>query len=237
MTMPRRPSTSPARSRPDAWAVEQRAASGAALPNDLTRKQLQALATALGLPATPPTKELVRTVETKLQPTTRPPRAAPCQSSAADDLEREAVRAAFRLIDANGDGTLSRIEVIKAVRSMPQVRSLLALPASIRQEDGTRDAFERVYQAIDADDSKSITCAEFETYFFPPAKVGAATARPADSGEVVMRALNALQLALLGVSVLLLALCFVASPPPDYRPGEIRTWAEGDRSLLDGFIA
>ena len=33
---------------------------------------------------------------------------------------------------------------------------------------GTRDLFERVYQRMDADDSKSVTLEEFEAVFLPP---------------------------------------------------------------------
>ena len=77
------------------------------------------------------------------------------------------VRAAFKRIDKNGDGTLSRIEVVKALRSDAEVQVLLHLPQKIRQEDGTRDLFERVFQQIDADQSKSITLPEFEAYFLP----------------------------------------------------------------------
>ena len=85
------------------------------------------------------------------------------------------VHAAFKLIDKNGDGVLSRIEVVKALRDSAQVRKLLALPEKIRQEDGTRDLFERVYQSIDTDDSKSITLAEFEAYFSPALRPAAST--------------------------------------------------------------
>ena len=85
------------------------------------------------------------------------------------------VHAAFKLIDKNGDGVLSRIEVVKALRDSAQVRKLLALPEKIRQEDGTRDLFERVYQSIDTDDSKSITLAEFEAYFSPATRPAAST--------------------------------------------------------------
>lgn len=77
------------------------------------------------------------------------------------------VRAAFKRIDKNGDGVLSRIEVVQALRSDAEVRMLLHLPQKIRQEDGTRDLFERVYQQIDTDESKSITLQEFEAYFLP----------------------------------------------------------------------
>ena len=71
------------------------------------------------------------------------------------------VEKAFRLIDANNDGELSRAEVIKACRADERVRTLLGLPRVIRQEDGTRDAFEEVFQRIDADDSKAISLDEF----------------------------------------------------------------------------
>ena len=67
------------------------------------------------------------------------------------------------MIDANGDGVLSRAEVIKACRASERVRTLLGLPKNIRQEDGTRDSFEVVFQKFDADDSKSITLDEFSS--------------------------------------------------------------------------
>ena len=69
--------------------------------------------------------------------------------------------AAFERIDKDGSGTLSRIEIIQACKIDPGVRSLLGIPAAIRQEDGSRDALELVFQAIDKDGSKAITLAEF----------------------------------------------------------------------------
>ena len=82
-------------------------------------------------------------------------------ASAAAPLELDDIAEAFSLIDANGDGVLSRAEVIKACRASERVRTLLGLPKNIRQEDGTRDSFEEVFQKFDADDSKSITLDEF----------------------------------------------------------------------------
>ena len=70
----------------------------------------------------------------------------------------------FEQLDKDKNGTLSRIEVIKSLRSNKEVQALLRLPSRIRQEDGTRDAFESVFQAIDRDDSKSISKAEWHQY-------------------------------------------------------------------------
>ena len=79
--------------------------------------------------------------------------APPAPAPSVPTVER---REAFRLIDKNGNGRLSRAEVIQAVRRDAAVRSLLGLPATIRQEDGTRDVFEKVFQAMDSDDSKEV---------------------------------------------------------------------------------
>ena len=75
--------------------------------------------------------------------------------------------AAFKKIDKNGDGRLSRAEVIQALRKDPEVRKLLGLEEfeTIRQEDGSRDAFEKVFQALDADSNKMIDEREFCRFF------------------------------------------------------------------------
>jgi len=93
-------------------------------------------------------------------------------------------RRAFELIDKDGNGKLSRAEVILAVRRDVAVRVLLGLPATIRQEDGSRDAFERVFQAIDADDSKQIDAREFERFVCSLAPPVTAAAADADADVV-----------------------------------------------------
>ena len=47
----------------------------------------------------------------------------------------------------------------------------LGLPHVIRQEDGSRDAFEAVFQRFDVDDSKSITEEEFVSVMLGTAQV------------------------------------------------------------------
>ena len=60
----------------------------------------------------------------------------------------------------------------EACRTDPEIRSLLGLPMHIRQEDGSRDAFEAVFQRLDADDSKSIDLREFIDVFGPAPEAG-----------------------------------------------------------------
>ena len=47
-------------------------------------------------------------------------------------------------------------ELLIALRRDAAVARFLHLPARVRQEDGTRDTFERRFQAIDKDESKKI---------------------------------------------------------------------------------
>ena len=88
-------------------------------------------------------------------------------SVAADPaVALEVIRSAFNLIDKNNDSVLSRIEVIKALRGSVVVRLLLQLPQYIKQEDGTRELFEQMFQEIDIDNSNDISLHEFGNYFY-----------------------------------------------------------------------
>ena len=68
------------------------------------------------------------------------------------------------MIDTSGDGLLSAAEVIKAVRTNPRVAHMLGLDY-VRQEDGSRDAFERTFQEMDSDGNRKIDRSEFVAYF------------------------------------------------------------------------
>ena len=72
---------------------------------------------------------------------------------------------AFAKIDKNGNGELSRAEVIKACKADAELRAMLNLPQHIREGDGSREAFERIFQQMDADDDKVITFDEFHSFF------------------------------------------------------------------------
>ena len=58
-------------------------------------------------------------------------------------------------------------QVRKALRDSEDVRTLLQLLQAIQQEAGTCLVFEKARLAIESDDSKSITLAEFQAHFVP----------------------------------------------------------------------
>ena len=75
--------------------------------------------------------------------------------------EAGSLRALFDFMDKNGDGKVSRIEMIQALRKDPNTRKYLGLPAHFRQGSPEHAAFEAVFQRLDADGSREITWAEF----------------------------------------------------------------------------
>ena len=56
-------------------------------------------------------------------------------------------------------------EVIQACRHDHRVREALQLPERIRQEDGSRDKFEQVFQKMDVDDSNAVDIDEFIVFW------------------------------------------------------------------------
>ena len=67
---------------------------------------------------------------------------------------RADVDAAFARTDTNGDGKISRTELVRACRLDDGMRALLGLPVQIQLEDGTRDAFERLFGRLEEDSKK-----------------------------------------------------------------------------------
>jgi Ca2+-binding EF-hand superfamily protein len=73
------------------------------------------------------------------------------------------LRAIFARADRNGDGQLTRAELILRLRDDTELAQMLRLPASVG--DGERGAFEAVFQAMDVDESKGVSAEEFDLYF------------------------------------------------------------------------
>lgn len=78
--------------------------------------------------------------------------------------ERE-LREIFERCDQDGDGKLNKRELIKALRVDKDIAIFFELPQHIRQEDGSRDEMERIFQAIDTNGDRLICWDEFKTYF------------------------------------------------------------------------
>ena len=78
--------------------------------------------------------------------------------------EQEAINL-FQQIDVNGNGEISQIEFIKAIRKDAKLAKCLGLPSEIRQEEESRNLFALKYANIDSDESKSISLAEFVVYY------------------------------------------------------------------------
>mmetsp|Transcript_15919 Transcript_15919/g.38755 ORF Transcript_15919/g.38755 Transcript_15919/m.38755 type:complete len:297 (+) Transcript_15919:64-954(+) len=79
----------------------------------------------------------------------------------------DALKEVFGIIDANGDGVLTVHEFILALRKNPEVGRLLDLGTTVGQEDDSRDLFEKVFQKLDEDSSKTVSLNEFQEYFRP----------------------------------------------------------------------
>lgn len=61
----------------------------------------------------------------------------------------------------------------QALRKNPEVGRLLDLGTVVRQEEDSRDLFERVFQRLDADSSRTVTRTEFQEYFRAEPQMGA----------------------------------------------------------------
>jgi Ca2+-binding EF-hand superfamily protein len=78
--------------------------------------------------------------------------------------EREAeLRQVFACVDVNGDGALSRAELIMRLRKDPDLAELLGLPVRIGAAE--RSAFEAVFRSMDRDHDTEIDADEFVQFF------------------------------------------------------------------------
>jgi len=87
----------------------------------------------------------------------------------AGELDHQALlltaRRIFDSIDTNKDGSINKRELILALRKNPETAAIFHLPQHIRQEDGTRDDFEKAFQTLDSDQSREISWEEFLEWF------------------------------------------------------------------------
>lgn len=77
------------------------------------------------------------------------------------DAKYARVKAGFDLMDKNGDGSLSRTEILTSLMGEQSMRDLLCVP------DPESESFEDIYRAMDTDNSGEISWVEFRDHFFP----------------------------------------------------------------------
>eukprot|EP00913_Durusdinium_trenchii_P018536 g17418.t1 len=75
----------------------------------------------------------------------------------------KALQDAFTQCDTNKDNFVTKIELIKACKSHPEIAHLLGIPEHLR--DSARDQFEQVFQAMDRDSDRKVTFDELKSYF------------------------------------------------------------------------
>mmetsp|Transcript_4165 Transcript_4165/g.9078 ORF Transcript_4165/g.9078 Transcript_4165/m.9078 type:complete len:521 (-) Transcript_4165:436-1998(-) len=91
---------------------------------------------------------------------------------------------AFAVMDRNGDGMLSRSEVVKALRTEQSVRDILGLGPTVKEGDGSKEQFEDVFQRLDKDGSKSITSTEFAAVLAQPINLQGPALIPSATGAL-----------------------------------------------------
>jgi len=75
------------------------------------------------------------------------------------------LRDIFDRCDLNKDGLVNKREFIKSCRQDEEIAKFFEVPTDIRQEGGSRDRLEEVFQAIDQDGDREIRWAELLAYY------------------------------------------------------------------------
>eukprot|EP01046_Picozoa_sp_COSAG06_P036947 COSAG06_NODE_4124_length_4547_cov_1.723696_5_plen_669_part_00 len=152
------------------------------------------------------------------------------QVASLGEEKEDRLREIFARADRDGDGALSRSELILRLRKDEELAELLQLPQ--RVGDDERDVFEAVFQGMDTDDDKSITSAEFVAYFSSYKsefeRAGTPDSRPstaATSSEMLALTDGTDALAITDQPVVL-----PASPPPDSEASSRPQTADSETS-------
>lgn len=73
----------------------------------------------------------------------------------------KSLQGAFKLVDINGDGDVSKAEMLMAIQSNYKIQELLG----IKTGGVTADEFEKIYAKVDTDGSDFIDFEEFKLFF------------------------------------------------------------------------
>eukprot|EP00232_Nephroselmis_pyriformis_P027008 CAMPEP_0182873320 /NCGR_PEP_ID=MMETSP0034_2-20130328/12253_1 /TAXON_ID=156128 /ORGANISM="Nephroselmis pyriformis, Strain CCMP717" /LENGTH=1422 /DNA_ID=CAMNT_0025005961 /DNA_START=180 /DNA_END=4445 /DNA_ORIENTATION=- len=75
------------------------------------------------------------------------------------------LRSIFSSVDKNNTGSITRRELLVAMKHDSKISALLRLPDQIRQEGYSRAEFESVFQSLDSSQDGKVTLSEFLAYF------------------------------------------------------------------------
>jgi len=145
---------------------------------------------------------------------------------------RVAVQLAFELLDEDGDGLLSRIELLRGLTERPEVRKALQVA-----ELTDAAIFEELYRTIDANATNAIDQKEFESYFLPRLHASRPAAEAVAERETRLKADAALKM--MGAGHTSRSRCAVDVSPnertadPTVRSAEGARARHGSASTLD----
>jgi len=87
-------------------------------------------------------------------------------SALAPSPEAEArLRSIFDLCKSGSEEVINKRGLIKICRKDASVADFFGLASNIRQEDGSKDALERLFQAMDTDGDRQLSWSEFRSFF------------------------------------------------------------------------
>lgn len=79
-------------------------------------------------------------------------------------MDLKKLRMIFDSADVQGNGMVNKRELVKGLRRDAKMAEFFGLPSEIRQEDGSRDQMEALFQAMDSDSDREITWEEFVAF-------------------------------------------------------------------------
>ncbi|CAE7905274.1 unnamed protein product [Symbiodinium microadriaticum] len=92
------------------------------------------------------------------------PNTAPTTPASAEKMDLKKLRMIFDSADVQGNGMVNKRELVKGLRRDAKMAEFFGLPSEIRQEDGSRDQMEALFQAMDSDSDREITWEEFVAF-------------------------------------------------------------------------
>mmetsp|Transcript_84539 Transcript_84539/g.149694 ORF Transcript_84539/g.149694 Transcript_84539/m.149694 type:complete len:2055 (+) Transcript_84539:34-6198(+) len=112
----------------------------------------------------PPTKEEVEIVDDDEVLDVSPPQVV-VEKTEEEKKEEAKLLKIFQDCDREGNGLINKRELIKAVRRDPTTAEFFGLPPKIRQEDGSRDKMEELFQAMDQSGDAEVGFEEFQAFY------------------------------------------------------------------------